>query len=168
MNPLVYEWSGEAMTPLPRFAKDADRRFVVGMRYVLDEIQERSAATHRHYFASVNEGWSNLPEAIADRFPTAESLRKFCLIKAGFHNHRSIVASSKAEARRIASFIKPMDEFAVVTVSECVIHVYTAMSQSHRAMGKQEFARSKEAVLAIIDDMLGVKPGDTAKQEEHA
>lgn len=168
MHPLVYTWNGEAMTVLPRFAKEADKRFVVGERYVLEEIQERSAATHRHYFAALNEGFLNLPETIAAQWPTVEHLRKFCLIKAGFHNHRSIVARSRAEATRLAAFVRPMDEFAIVTVNECVVNVYTAQSQSHRAMGKQQFAASKIAVLAILDDLLSVHKGETEKAGEAA
>jgi hypothetical protein len=168
MNPLVYQWNGEAMEILPRFAKEADKRFCIGERYALDEIQDRSAASHRHYFASVNEAWASLPETIAAQWPTSEHLRKFCLIKAGFHNHRSIVARSKAEAQRLAAFVRPMDEFAIVTVNECVVDVYTAQSQSHRAMGKQAFAASKEAVLRVLDDLLGVANGATAKAGEAA
>jgi len=168
MNPMVFQWNGEAMVVLPRFARDADLRFVIGERYTLDEIQERSAATHKHYFASINSAWASMPETIAAQWPTSEHLRKFCLIKAGYHDHRSIVARSRAEAQRLAAFIRPMDDFAIVTVNECVVDVYTAKSQSHRAMGKQEFAKSKEAVLQILDDLLSVGRGEIAKQEEPA
>ncbi len=168
MSPLMFAWDGEAMRVLPRFAKEADKRFVIGERYVLDEIQDRSAATHRHYFAAVNEAWANMPESVAARWPTAEHLRKFCLIKAGFHNHRSIVSRSRTEAQRLAAFVRPMDEFAIVSVNECVVNVYTAQSQSHRAMGRQEFARSKEAVLALLDELLGVEKGATQKAGEAA
>ncbi len=166
--PLTFRWTGEAMEILPRFAKEADKRFVIGQCYTMEEIQERSSATHRHYFAAVNEAFVNLPETIAAQWPTAEHLRKFCLIKAGFHNHRSIVARSKAEAQKLAAFIRPMDDFAIVTVNDCVVDVFTARSQSNRAMNKQEFAQSKERVLAILDEMLGVSAGEVAKQGEAA
>lgn len=168
MNPMVFTWNGEAMEVLPRFAREADKRFVIGERYALDEIQERSAKSHAHFFASVHEAWANMPETIAAQWATPEHLRKFCLVKAGYHDHRSIVARSRAEAQRLAAFIRPMDDFAIVTVNECVVDVYTAKSQSHRAMGKQEFAKSKEAVLQILDDLLSVGRGETAKQEEPA
>jgi len=38
------------------------------------------------------------------------------------------------EAQRIAAFIKPMDTYAMVIVNECVVTVYTAKSQSLKAM----------------------------------
>jgi hypothetical protein len=158
MNPLSYEWTGDSFKVLPRFAKEADKRFVVHERYVLDEIQERSSKTHAHYFASVGQAWVNLREDIAHHWPTADHLRKWALIKAGFHNHRSIVAKSKAEALRLAAFIRPMDEFAIVTVNQCVVDVFTAQSQSMKSMGKKEFAKSKEAVLAILATMIDVTP----------
>jgi len=167
-TPLPFEWDGEAFRPLPRFAKECDKRYVVGLRYMLEEIQERSSKSHAHYFAMVGEAWMNLPEDASDRWPTSEHLRKWCLIKAGFHDHRSIVARSKAEALRLASFIRPMDDFAIVTVNDCVVDVFTAKSQSHRAMNKQEFAKSKEAVLRILADMIGVAPGKLEKAGEAA
>ena len=38
--PLAYQWDGEAMRPLRRFAKEADRQFVIGETYTLEELQE--------------------------------------------------------------------------------------------------------------------------------
>ncbi len=163
MNPLAYTWNGEAFVILPRFAKEADKRFTVGQVYRLEEIQDRSSATHRHYFASINEAWQNLPERMSEQFPTPEHLRKWCLIKAGYHNRRSIVTRSKTEALRLAGFIKPMDEYAIVTVTECVVDVFNAQSQSHKAMGKQEFAKSKDAVLGILADLISV-PTETLER----
>lgn len=156
--PLPYEWTGEAMVPLPRVATMADKEFVIGEMYRLAPYEERSANSHNHYFAALNEAWQNLPEDIAERFPTAEHLRKWCLIKAGYRDERTIVASSKAEAQRIAAFVKPMDEFAVVAVKEATVIVATAKSQSHRAMGKKDFGESKQAVLEIAAEMIGRSP----------
>lgn len=168
MNPLPFTWNGEAMEIARGFARLADKRFVIGERYVLDVVEERSAKSHAAYFAAVTEAWKNLPDHLAEQFPTADHLRKFCLIKARFHEHRAIVANSKAEAQRIAAFIRPMDAFAVVTVKDCVINVYTARSQKLRAMNRQEFEASKRAVLDLLDDMLGVTRGETARQGEPA
>ena len=151
--PVAFRWDGEAMLPLhPRIA---DKQYVVGEIYRLEPREERSAASHAHYFASITEAHSNLPDDSAERFPTPDALRKFALIRAGFRDERSIVASSKAEALRLAAFIKPMDEFAVVTVKDAVVIVYTAKSQSMKAMGKADFEASKKAVLDIVAQMIG-------------
>jgi hypothetical protein len=154
--PMPFRWDGEAMAPLK--PKLADREFVIGEVYSLVEHHERSHASHAHYFAAINEAWLNLPEALSDRFATDEHLRKFALIKAGYHDEQSIVCSSKAEALRVAAFIKPMDDYAIVTVSGPVVTRYTAKSQSLKAMGKFVFQASKEAVLEILAAMLNVEP----------
>ncbi len=158
--PLVFDWDGEAM--IPRSPRLADKHYVVGEFYRMVPHEDRSMRSHRYYFASVNEAWKNLPEHLAERFPTAEHLRKYALIRAGYRDERSIAAASKAEAQRVAAFIKPMDEYAIVRVSEAVVTVYTAKSQSMRAMGKKAFGESKEAVLDILSAMIGTTPATLA------
>lgn len=154
--PIEFTWDGEAM--VPRHPQRADRYYTVGERYPLLVHEARSMQSHSHFFAALHEAWTNLPEDQAALFPTVEHLRKWALIKAGFADERSIVCSSKAEAARLAAFIRPMDEFAVVTVKEAVVRVYTAQSQSMRAMGATEFQRSKQAVLDIVSAMIGTDP----------
>lgn len=157
--PLPFRWDGEAMRPLrPRDSAEADRRYVVGEVYRLEPIEDRSAASHRHYFAAINEAWASLPDGLAERMPTPEHLRKYALIKAGWSDSRSFVAASKAGARDLAAFVRPMDEFSIVTAEGAVVTVYTAKSQSMRAMGKQAFQKSKDDVLAVIADLLGTTP----------
>lgn len=163
LTPMVYRWDGCAMQVIPRFAKEADKRFVCGQTYVMEEIQERSAASHRHFFASVRQAWMNLPERLVLDFPSAEHLRKFALVRAGFYDRRSIATKSPSEAAKIAAFIRPMDEFAVVTVDGSIINVFTAKSQNYREMSKQEFAASKDAVLRILEDLLRVEEGEIEK-----
>lgn len=150
-------WTGEAFQPVPKFAAYARQTYEVDEVYRLTAEGERSARSHSHYFAVVNEAFKNLPWDAAERFPTSEHLRKWCLIRAGFRNEDTFVCGSKAEAVRFAAFVKPIDSYRVVIVRECTVHVLTAKSQSARAMGKAEFQRSKEAVLAILSDMIGVE-----------
>ena len=166
--PIPVQWTGEAFVPIGRGSRDADRYFVIGERYQLVEEKQRSAASHRHYFASVNEAWSSLPEEIAGRFPSAEHLRKFALIMTGYRDERTLVASSRAEAQRLASFVRPMDDYAVVTVEGSLVSVLTAKTQNMRAMDKATFQASKDAVLDYIAEMIGVEPGALAKQAEAA
>jgi hypothetical protein len=162
--PILTTGNGEAFEVYGGYHKKvADKYFVIGERYTLVEHHERSSATHRHYFAVVAEGWANLPEHIAPQFPTSERLRKFALIKTGYHDSHSIVCSSKAEAQRIAAFIRPVDEFAVVVVEGATVTRYTAKSQGMKAMGAKAFQASKQAVLDYIDDMIGVERGATER-----
>lgn len=164
--PVPFFWDGESM--VTRHPILADKHYTIGENYVLVEHQERSLASHGHYFACLREAWLNLSDADMERFPTQEHLRKYALIKAGYHDQRSIVCASKAEANRMAGFIKPMDEFAVVIASEATVTVYTAKSQSMRAMGKADFQTSKDAVLQIVAEMIGVTADALAKNAMEA
>jgi hypothetical protein len=154
--PIVFEFDGEVMRPQQRYAWQARRLFAVGAAYPLVIHEERSDATHRHYFAAINEAWKNLPEALSKKHPSAEHLRRWALVKAGYADERSIVCDSNAEALKVAAFIKPMDDYAVVIVRDEVVRVFTAKSQSARAMDKKSFQESKTAVLEIVAELIGV------------
>lgn len=153
--PIAYRRTGKALVPVPYYAEEFARTFEDGRLYRLVEVQERSLASHNHYFAAVHDGWQNIPEDMRERFPSDEHLRKWCLIRTGFSHSRSIACDSPEEARKVAAFVQPFDEFAVVSVGGTVVTVFTAMSQSYKDMGKVEFAKSKEAVLDLIASMIG-------------
>lgn len=166
--PVAVQWTGEAFVPVGRFAAECDKHFVVGERYVMVEHEHRSRETHAHYFACINEAWANLPERYAGRFPTPEHLRKWALIRAGYRDETTFVASSKAEARRIVTFMRPADEFAVVVATDAVVTRYTAKSQSMRAMDREAFQASKTAVLAVLASMVEVAPNVLEQQARAA
>lgn len=151
------------MEPIARFMRLYQERYVVDDIYKLDVHEDRSPQSHNFYFASLAEAHSNLPDIEADRFPTPEHLRKWALIKAGYADQRQHPCPSKAEALRLAGFIRPMDEYAIVVATEAVVTVYTAQSQSRKAMGKKTFEASKSAVLEIVWALVGMKPEDAAQ-----
>lgn len=168
-KPIIFQWTGDAMVPRDRrFAYQCDRQFIVGSEYTLVQHEDRSAASHRFYFAAIAECWRNLPEQIADTFPSAEHLRKWALIRAGYRSERTHVAATKAEALRLAAFIKPIDDYAIVTTSGLSVTVWTAKSQSVKSMGKKEFETSKQAVLDILAGLIGVKTDDLKAAAEAA
>lgn len=164
--PLTFRYEGEGnFAPASDYwARRADLAYVVGELYQMVPHEDRSQATHNHFFASIGNAWQNLPDAMLDEYPTAEHLRKKMLVKCGYADERSIVCASKAEAQRVAAFVKPIDEYAIVVVREAVVRVYTAQSQNTRAMGKKAFQESKQAVLDAIDALLEVDRGESARQ----
>jgi len=121
--PIVCEWNGESFVPLKRFGPLCDRHYVVGETYPLVVQEQRSRASHNHYFAALHEAWANLPEVLAERF---------------------------------------------ATVREAVVTVYTAKSQSLRAMGKADFQASKDAVLGIVSEMVGTTPAELRREAGRA
>jgi hypothetical protein len=159
MSMMAFTWSGEAMVPMR--PKAADKAFVIGRRYWLEEVSERSWASHQQQFAWIAEAWANLPEGLADLYPTPEHLRKRALIQAGFYDETIIDAGSKAAALRMAAYARGADEFAAIFVRGPLVIVRKAKSQrmhGHDRMDKADFERSKTAIIEVIAEMIGVEP----------
>jgi hypothetical protein len=161
-RPQGFTWDGEHM--VPKSQRLADKAYVVGEVYMLVAHEERSMASHSHEFAWLKEAWLNLPEALADQFPTQEHLRKRALIDAGFYDETIIDAGTNAAALRVASAFRSREEFSLVIVRGPAVVIRTAKSQSRRSMKKQEFQASKEAILEVVSGMIGVKPAQLAGQ----
>lgn len=153
-GPIVYEWDGIAMVPLPRFAKRCDQLFVVGERYGLVEESDRSQATHNHYFASLHDLWLNLPETAGEE--SFEHFRKRGLIATGYCTVTDIVFSSIDDAFRAAKAIQDADAYLIVVVEGNVVRFMRAESQSRKAMGAKRFNESKRAVLDWAAAQVGV------------
>ena len=157
--PFMAKFDGKYFRPVGARSEEIVRRnFVEGTRYELIECQGRSGATHRHFFAALHDAWLNLPEEIADNFLSEDHLRKYALIHEGFSNTSTLVCQSAAAAEQFARFLRPVDEFSVVTVSGKTVMRSIAKSQSLRAMGKDEFQRSKQAVLDYVASLIGTTP----------
>jgi hypothetical protein len=115
---------------------------------------ERSANSHRQYMAAVGEAWSNLPEYLADEFPTPDDLRKWALIRTGFCDTHKVVGNK---------ILRFNGYSVVVTDSDGVTTVRTARSQSFAAMGKKEFEASKAAVLDYLAGLVKTTPDELMK-----
>lgn len=165
-TPIPMTWHEGAFRPASaHWARRAEKEFKDGDTYRLVDVPERSTAQHNRYFAMVQNAWDSLPPHLQERFPTAEHLRKFCLIQAGYSNSQSITCGSNMEAKKVAAFVRPIDEFSLVTVTGSVVSVYTAQSQNYRAMGKQVFRESADKVLEAVADLIGVTPAELKSSE---
>lgn len=159
--PIPAVWDGEVFRPIRHMQRICDRHFVVGEEYRLVEHVERSHANHNHFFARLHDLWQSLPDKLAVQFPTQETLRKHALIMTGHRRERKFVASSVAEARKLAAFLAPQpgDEgYAIISLSENVVIEWKPASQARNAMPSKVFTESKQAVLAWIEDLIGVAP----------
>ena len=162
-EPLWYRWNGAAM--LPMRPDVAAHQFVIDQRYRLEAHHQRSYARHRAYFASLHEAWSSLA---TDDFPTSEHLRKFALIKCGWYDERVLFCESNRAAEMTARFVRPMDDYAIVTQEGMTVRVYVAKSQSYKAMGREDFNRSMEDVLNYCAGLIGVSKEELEAQGEMA
>lgn len=168
--PVLFQWTGDAMTPATsRWAREADRQYVVGMRYRLVEEKERSEISHNHEFAWLKEAWNSLPDELLAQHPSPEHLRKHALIAKGHCTMTQHACPTVAEAERLQAVIaKHVDTYAIVIRRGNVVTVYEAVSQSRRAMGGPQFQASKTDILEWVADLLGVDPATLGRQTEAA
>lgn len=156
MKPIRFQWTDDGvMKPHPRATQLCDRQFTIGEWYTLIVHEERSYASHSHYFASIGEAWKNLPDTMQARWPSPDHLRRWALCKTGYCDERTIVARSHKEALEIGALLRGLDGYAVISVNGNVVRIWTAKSQSRKAMNKQEFAASKDAVLRVVSELIG-------------
>lgn len=120
---------------------------------VLDEA--RTDKDHAHYFACIKVAFDNLPEDIAGDFKSAEHLRKWALVKAGYCTTANAVCKSRAEAQRLAACTKLIDEYIVATIDKRVVTIYRPLSQAYDQMTKKDFKQSKNAVLDVLSKLIG-------------
>lgn len=160
-GPIETIWDGEVFRPTsPYWVRRADREYARGEVIRVVELPERSSAAHNFYFAAVQNAFDSLPPLMAERFSSPDALRKYCLIKSGHCYSDSIVCPSHADAMRVAAFVRGADEFALVDVKKNLVMRFTPKSQSFKAMGKEEFAKSKDDVLRVLSELLGVTAGE--------
>lgn len=154
---ISFVWEGDGFKPAsPFWARKADQHYVIGEKYDLTVHQARSSKSHRHYFVAVHQAWLNLPEDLADQFPTDEHLRKYALIKAGYCDSTTLVCESRADAVMASTFIRAFDSGSIIVAKDNVVTRYTAKSQSEKAMGNEEFNSSKQRVMEVLAGMIGV------------
>jgi len=162
--PIQCTWDGESLTPVNQvWARRADQQWVVGERYMVETRQERSVAAHNHEFAWLHEAWLQLPEKIADLYPTAEHLRKRALVEAGYYTEDIIDAGTNAAALRVAAFARK-DDFALVIVRGPLVVVRVAKSQSRRHMDRETFQASKSAIMEIVAGLIGTSADELKEQ----
>jgi hypothetical protein len=162
-DPLWYRYNGAVMVPMR--PDEAARQFIVDGRYLLEAHHARAHARHRAYFAALHEAWGSIA---TDDFPTSEHLRKFALIKTGWRQERVLACETRERAERTAAFVRGLDDYAIVTTHDALVRVWTARSQSYKAMGRDDFNRSMDDVLNYVASLIGVSKETLEAQGEMA
>lgn len=166
--PLTYTWSDDGtFRPMPHLSKLADKLFVVGLKYQLEVIEQRSKRSHDHFFAVVDEAWASLPEIHANRWREPDDLRAWALIQAGFCNESTFIMKSHAEALRTAACMGSLNGRAEIEVQGNLIAHRTAKSQLTKqpgGMSAKEFQASKQGVLEVLAKLIEVPVEVLAKQ----
>jgi hypothetical protein len=182
-QPIVYVWKqvevtdehGEitrvnAMVPLLRYHNVAMRQFAEGAEYILAEVEERSRASHNHYFAALHQGFENLPEKIQARWQDVEHMRAWLLVETDWCEDTEFKADDKKEQMRLATFLRIGRPYARISVpstrsgdGKYRVIVKTPYSQSLKEMKKDRFEASKKAVLDLLEQFVGVPLGTLMK-----
>ena len=153
--PIKCVWRDGVFVPEgQRVARYCEEQFGEGEVVTLERNEERSMASHRHFFACVSTAWDNLPNA-EERFPTPEALRHWALIRSGHCTENTIVLDTPEQAQTVAGFMGN-SEGTIIVVRNNIVKKYTAKSQSMKAMNKAEFQRSKTDVLDTIAELIAV------------
>ena len=155
-------WQNGTLRPMTNTPLDLDE----GETVFVEIERARSAVSHKHQFAWVKDAWASLPESL-QQMPWAETpeiLRKHALIATGFHQTYMIDCGSNASARCVKAALVAAEAgshgYAIGRVTGPVVQVWTPQSQSMRAMGREKFQESKQAILDWIAAKIGVSPED--------
>ncbi len=155
-SPINLFWDGEAFRPANKFwAGKCDQRFIVGQGYVMDEVHQRSLASHAHYFAELHDLFQSLPEYMAEAMPSEDHFRKHALIRTGYRSTTHHYCKTPEEAERLEAAVRPYDTYQIVEREGCIVTVHHALSQDMKSMDKKTFEESKEAVLNWCHALVG-------------
>src|SRR5262245_58616218 len=109
--------------------------------------KSRCKRSHDHFFARVEAYWETLREDMKERFPNATCLRKWALVKSGYCDETTFVLESKDDLKAVIQLVRRLDPYAVITIRDNIVSVYTAKSQSLKDMGAEDFQKSKDEVF---------------------
>lgn len=115
----------------------------------------------RRFFAAIRDAWANIPDAMRERWPNAEVLRKNALISIGYCDVITLAVGSKAAAPQIAAAFRLKDQHCIATVRGDVVTIYTARSMARRVLLKKEFHQVAEKVFGWIESQTGIDPGQS-------
>ena len=161
--PLVYEGAGRFVAPNAYWRALCDERFEKNYRYVFVPQLERSWKSHKHFFASIQEAWSNLPERYVKDYPSPEHLRKSALVACGYYTQRQFVCAKGSEALKLAAFLREdKDTFAIIGVHDTTVVERRPLSQSVKTMGREKFQASKTDVMSYAWGIVGVDPREAS------
>ena len=167
--PIKFQWDGDALVPASGYWRRlCNEHLTVGEIVRMVEENEQSDKSRSHEFAWLKEAWDSFPDELLDQYPNTEILRKHGLIAKGHCTMKQHVCASVAEAERLAVILKPYDAYAIVRQRGPVVTVYTAVSQSKKAMGAAMFQKSKTDLMEFVGDLLGVDPETLGKVEQAA
>jgi hypothetical protein len=155
-----------AFEPHKRFLSMLREHYEIGADVALEEIVQRSGASHRHFFATIKEAWNNLAEEHTEDFPTAEHLRARAMIESGYCTITDEIFDSHEDAQKAGRWIRKRSPYAVIKINGNVMRVFDAESlamHGPNAMRKERFEQCKRDVLDWIAPLARTTRSDVEK-----
>lgn len=169
MTPIRMTYNGGGLFLAdPKMVKACEDQFGVGEVLTMAPVEERSRRSHDHFFARMDEIWQTLHERLKDRYPNADTFRRTALISTGHCDTDTTVCASNAEALRLRAVAKRLAPDSIATVRGAVVTIYTAHSQSVKAMGKETFQRSKDDCLGWAEAQVSGGQGGAGANNPRA
>ena len=116
----------------------------------------RSLPHHNLFFAKVKKLWENLPESEEERFPTAERLRKYLLVRAG---HCERLFSPLEHVETMVPFFKLLagfeDDLFFASKPDGVVAL-KAKTIEHAKVDQDEFLQIDKRVNDVIAREFGI------------
>lgn len=130
--------------------------------------KKRSIPQHRRFFAIIHAAFHQWPENHEFHPESSEHLRAWLLCKAGWFSAKYIEAEEGADAKVIAASVEAAfeaaDAVAFVRVHGDRVAVFAPKSIEFASADQRAFAPIAQAVDEIIEEALGVPPGELLKQ----
>lgn len=170
-------WDGERFTPEPQDARRARGFFIAGNAYVLDADDPISHKERSFYHAQIKDAWDNLNDITKASLGSADNLRKWALIKSGWRVENQVFGPDRAWAIWTEHFHKkrsgeyttvittaPENESDLWSVKILQARTQKVGNPEEGYMTREEWKQSKDDVLFVVSQMIGVSKGTLAKQ----
>ena len=161
------KWLNGTLVPASRDSHAAlENMLENGKNYDVNVVLPTTQKSRGHFFCSLAEAFSNLPEAVRLDIPSVEHLRKRALIHTGWAHKFVIPCSSGKGLKNLWRLMRETDEYVVcIEKPDNVLEVYKARSMSSREMQRTEFQRCKDDVLKYAWGLVGIDPPSKADLE---
>lgn len=166
-RPFLCTWTGAAFEPHKRFLSMLREHYEIGSDVALEEIVQRSGASHRHFFAAIKGAWENLAEEHAAGFPTSEHLRARAMIETGYCTMTDEIFDSHEDAQKAGRWVRQRSPYAVIQIRGNVMRVFDAESlamHGPNAMRKERFEQCKRDVLDWVAPLARTTRGTLNKE----
>lgn len=128
--------------------------------------QPRSSDDHRRFFGLVKAAFEQWPEGNEFQPDNAEHLRAFLLCKVGHRNTTVIETEEPASAVLVVeAAFRAASSYAFVRPYGAGLAVYAPKSISWDEMDQKKFWPIRDAVSAVIEQVIGVSADQLLKEK---